>query len=234
VQRLFAGGSDLQAIVVPRARRYGGSPSADASSFALHYRAALGGRQTTWMIARDHGDWVGALGVSGPLGGATWTLEVVPTGLRAGGVRVSAVANITTAVTIAGHNATVFAEYYRNGFGVGGDRAALADLPPELTDRLARGQVFGTRRDYLAAGLTFEATPLLTLSPTIIADLDGPGAFLLAQANYSLGNNLTLVAGAQLPVGRRGSDYGGLPVTRASPVLAAPPARIYIQLRRYF
>jgi hypothetical protein len=232
-QRLFADGSDLQFVLAPRPPRYGAAPTANESSAALHYQAVLFGHRTTWLLASDHGDWVGALSVNGALKGATWNLEVVPTGVRREGVYVSGVANISNAVTLFGHNATVFGEYFRNGFGVIGP-TSFAELPPALKNHLERGQVFNTRRDYLAGGLTVEINPLLTLAPTLIADLDDGSLFLLATGTWSLGDNLTLIAGAQAPIGRAGTEFGGLPLTAGSAVLLAPPGRVYLQLRRYF
>jgi hypothetical protein len=234
VQRLFADGSDAQLVVAPRPPRPGAAPTANDSSLALHYQRVLFGHRTTWLLARDHGDWVGALGVNGSLGGATWNLEVVPTGVRREGVRVSGVANISDAVTLMGRNATVFAEYFRNGFGAGDGAINIAGLPPDLKDRLARGQVFQIRRDYLASGLTLEVNPLFTVAPTLIADLNDGSLFLLAAGTWSLGDNLTLIAGAQAPIGRSRTEYGGLPLTAGGTVLLAPPCRIYLQLRRYF
>lgn len=235
VQRLFADGSDLQFILAPRPARIGGPVTADASSLALHFDTTWLGHQTTLMLARDHGDWVTALGVNGALGGATWNLELVPTVLRTGGVRVSGVANISDAVTLLGRNATVFAEYFHNGFGVAGSGPFdLASLPPELTDRLARGQVFDTRRDYLAGGATLEVTPLLNVSPSLIVDLNDGSLIALASATYSLSDNINLVAGVQAPIGSARTEFGGLPLTASSPILLAPPGQIYLQLRRYF
>ncbi|MFI4934036.1 MAG: hypothetical protein ACHP7N_05425 [Caulobacterales bacterium] len=234
VQRLFADGSDLQFILAPRAARYGGPVTADASSAALHFHTTLLGHQTTLLVARDHGDWVTAAGVNGALGGATWNLEIVPTVLKGGGVRVSGVANISDAVTLAGHNATVFAEYYHNGFGVAGRPFDLADLPPELLGRLARGQVFNTRRDYLAGGMTLEVTPLFDLTPTLIVGLNDGSVLALIAGTYSLADNVALAAGVQAPIGPARTEFGGLPLSATSPVLLAPPAQIYIQLRRYF
>ncbi|HTX48038.1 MAG TPA: hypothetical protein VME40_01490 [Caulobacteraceae bacterium] len=234
VQRLFADGSDLQVIVAPRPDQFGGPPTANASSFAAHYAATFFGHATTLLLARDHGDWVAGLGVNGALSGATWNLELVPTFERSGATRVSSLANISDAVTIAGRNATVFGEYFHNGFGVAAGLFDLADLPADLTSRLARGQLFNLRQDYLAGGMTLEATPLLNLTPTLIADLDDGSAFLLFAATYSLGDNLTLIGGAQAPIGRRGSEFGGLPLSATSPLLLAPPGQTYLQLRRYF
>ena len=234
VQRLFADGSDLQLIVAPRPDHIGGAPTLDSSSAALHLQTTIGGHQTTWLLARDHGDWVAGVGVNGALSGATWNLELVPTFLRGGGARLSALANISDAVTLGGHNATVFAEYFHNGFGVAGGPFALSALPANLVDRLARGQLFNTRQDYLAGGLTLEVNPLVTISPTVIGGLDDGSAFFLVAASYSLADNATLVAGAQAPIGRRGTEFGGLPLTPGGTTLLAPPAQIYVQLRRYF
>ena len=77
-------------------------------------------------------------------------------------------------------------------------------------------------------------TPLLTTTGTAIAGLDDGSAYLLAAATYSLSDNLTLIGGAQVAVGRRGTEFGGLPLTAAGGPLLAPPAQLYLQLRRYF
>jgi hypothetical protein len=233
-QFLFADDGDLQVIAVPRPARSGGAPTEDASSLALHLQDTIAGHQVTGLLARDYGDWVGALGINGAIGGATWNLETVPTFLRTGPTRVSALANISDAVTLLDRNATIFAEYFRNGFGVDGRHFALNQLPPDLTARLARGQVFDTRRDELAAGLILEVSPLFTITPTLIEDLDDASAFALVAATYSLGDDLSLVAGAQLPIGPTRTEFGGIVLSSGNPTVLAPPTQLYLQLRRYF
>ena len=234
VQTLFPGGGDLQFILAPRPTHVGGPVTEDASSAALHLHVDLFEHETTWLLARDHGDWVAAFGVNGPLGGATWNLETVPTVLRQGGTRVSALANISDAETVLDRNATLFAEYFRNGFGVAGGAPSIATLPQDLLDRLERGQVFDTRRDYLAGGMTLEVTPLFDLDPTLIIGLDDGSALALLAATYSLGDDLTLAAGIQAPIGRSRTEFGGFPLDPANPLLLAPPGQVYLQLRRYF
>ena len=233
VQQLFSNGSDLQLIVAPRPDHVGGPPTLGDSSAALHLQTTIFGHQTTWLLARDHGDWVAAAGINGALRGATWNVELVPTFEHSGKTAVSALANISDATTLLGRNATVFGEYFHNGFGVAGP-LALTSLPPDLLGRLARGQLFDTRQDYLASGMTLEVNPLLTASPTLIADLNDGSLFVLFAATYSLADNVTLVGGVQAPIGRRGSEFGGLPLEPAGQVLIAPPAQVYLQLRRYF
>lgn len=232
-QWLFDDGSDLQVIAAPRPARQGGPVEADASTLALHYHGAAGGLGVTTMLARDHGDWTAGAGLSGPLGGAVWNVEITPTWAADGKTATSALANISTATTLLGRNATVFAEYYRNGFGVSGE-TSLDALPAGLSDRLERGQVFSVGRDYLAAGLSLEWTPLLTLSPSLIANLDDGGVYLIGEANWSLSDDLVLIGGAQGPLGRTGTEYGGLPISAGSPLHVAPAAIAYVQLRRYF
>ncbi|HEY1710436.1 MAG TPA: hypothetical protein VGG10_19355 [Rhizomicrobium sp.] len=233
-QFLFGDGSDLQAIVVPRPDVSGGQPSSNASSFAGLYRRAFGAIQTSWLLARDHGDWTAAAEATGPLGGASWTLELVPVFPHAGGTRVSALANFSDATTLFDRNATVFAEYFHNGFGETGGDLTLATLPPDLRDRLARGQLFTFRQNYLAGGLTLEWTPLLTFSPTLIADLDDGSVYALAAANYSLSDNLVLIGGAQVPLGARNTEFGGLRLSPAVTTTFGPAPQVYVQLRRYF
>jgi hypothetical protein len=233
-QWLLDKGTDLQAVIVPRGAQSDGTPSADESSFALHLRTPILGHTTTWLLARDYGDWLAGLGVNGALGGSSWNVELVPTFEARGATRISALANISDAVTLWQRNATVFAEYFRNGFGVAGQPYDLASLPADLTQRLARGQLFDTRRDYLAGGLTLEVTPLLTVSPLLIAGIDDGSFYFLASSTYSLSDNLNLIAGAQLPLGRTRTEFGGLPLAPGGQTLLGPPSSVYLQLRRYF
>ena len=234
VQRLFNDGSDLQIVAVPRAAHRGGAPGGDASTFALHYHAPIGELGTTWLLARDRGDWTAALGVGGPLRGAVWNVEIIPTFEREGAVKTSALLNLSDAATILDRNATLFAEYYRNGFGVARRGTPIDALPGDLAARLARGQVFNSSRNYIGGGMSLEWTPLLTLSPSLIVNLDDASAYATGEANWSLGDNTNLIVGAQAPIGRHGSEYGGLPVSGAAAPYAAPAATAYVQLRRHF
>ena len=56
---------------------------------------------------------------------------VVPTVINYGPTCTSALGNVSGAVTLAGRNATVFLEYFHNGFGVGRGNFTLTSLPPD-------------------------------------------------------------------------------------------------------
>ncbi|MFC2970235.1 hypothetical protein [Acidimangrovimonas pyrenivorans] len=233
-QLLFNDGSDLQAVAAPRKPAGGGPISGSASTYALHYHRSIGSLGLSLLAARDRGDWTAGLGLSGPLGGATWNAEIVPTYEAAGPTKVSGLLNISGAMTLAGRNATYYAEYFHNGFGVSGTGNALAGLPADLSARLLRGQLYTVSRDYLAGGLSWEWTPLLTVSPGVIANLNDGSFYLTAEADWSLSDNTTLILGAQAPVGRRGTEFGGLPASGSGAPYSAEPTTAYLQLRHYF
>ncbi len=232
-QYLFAAGSDLQLVAVPRSECTNHTPSSSASSYALQFHRAVGALQTTWMVARDYRDWVLGLGINGALGGATWNGEAVPTIVDEGTTAWSALLNISNATHFSGRDITLFFEYYRNGFGLPGSYA-VSDLPSALRARLVRGQVFDTGRDYTAGGATLQWSPLLQISPTLIANLNDGSIYGIVQATRSLTENLNLILGAQWPVGSSGTEFGGIPLSAGGSVSLETPARLYIQLRQYF
>jgi hypothetical protein len=233
-QYLFSDGSDVQGVIVPRPERSGGDLTADASSFAVLAHRGLVGLQATGLLARDHGDAVAGLGLGGPLGGASWNFEIVPTVLGGGSTRVSALVNISSAFKLAGRDVSYSAEYHRNGFGLGRRHHGLDDLPAPLLDRLLRGQLFNTGRDYLAASVRVQWTPLLEVGATIMSNLNDRSFYVLGEAKGSLTNNLNLIAGAQFPIGPAGTEFGGPPAEVDAPAPLAAQTRLYIQIRQYF
>jgi hypothetical protein len=234
LQWLMADGSDLEFITVPRRTVPGGPATVDASTFALRFQTTFGDLGAEMILARDHGDTTAGLGLSGALGGAAWNAEIVPTRLANGTTRTSGLANISTALTLFGRSGFGFAEYFHNGFGMPGPGLTLSGLTPELSDRLSRGQVFNVSPDYLAAGLSLELSPLVTLRGNAIYNIDDQSYLTAAEVNWSLGDNTNLIAGVQSPGGARGTEFGGLAVNVNGAPYAVPPAKVYVQFRQYF
>ncbi len=234
LQWLMKNGDDLELIAVPRRATAGGPATAQASTFGARYRGTPGAVSVEAILARDHGDSTAGIGLSGALGGAAWNAELVPTRLAGGQMRVSGLANISTAVDLAGHSAVISAEYFHNGFGLPGSGGALASLPPELRTRLARGQLFTLFRDYLALGASVELSPLTTLRAGGIVNLADNSSLSTLALDWSLSDNTSLILGGQFPAGRRGTEFGGLPLSGGGAPYAVPETSVYIQFRHYF
>ncbi|MDW6004326.1 hypothetical protein [Vibrio mangrovi] len=233
MQWLYEDGSDLQFALAPRRAASNHHLQWTASTAALYYRQTFGELNTSWLLAHDYESQMFGLGLSGALGGASWNTEVVSTRNDDGDIKVSALANIDYALMLLEHNATVFSEYYHNGYGTHTE-ATYDTLPGDLLRRLDRGQVFNLNRNYLASGMTFEWTPLLNLSSSLIVNLDDLSAFGTAEINWSLSDNSTLLSGFQFPVGPENTEYGGVRFSQETDIYVTPAWMVYLQLRHYF
>ena len=233
-QRLFADGSDLVALVVPRRDPVTGRLSRSQGSAAVKWHQFGARLQTDWLIAQDYRDKVAAIGISGSLGQAVWRTSLVPVWLDSGGTRTSFVVNFEHAWQWGSRNVSGFVEYYRNGFGRNEHTYALDELDTELIRRLARGQAFNTGRDYIAGGFRIELTPLLQIDPVLLFNANDRSALALARGSYSVAQNLSLDFGLRVGLGPAGTEFGGLPTTPGSDTFSAPPTRAYARIAFYF
>ncbi len=236
-QWLFDSGADIQGVVAPRRDPLTRHVEADQSAAGLKWHGFFGTEQQNGyelMLARDYGSDVLGLALNGALDGATWTAQAVPTRLPGGSLHTSWLANVQYAWTCFSRNCSGYAEYFRNGFGVGGTDNTFADLPMPLTERLARGESFTVSRDYLALGLTVEWAPLLNVKPLLITNRDDGSTMLVVQVVYSLGDNADLTLAAQSGLGPHGTEYGGLETAPGSRVYASPDRYLYARVAWYF
>jgi hypothetical protein len=234
MQRLFADGSDLAALVVPRRDAVTGELSSSASSAAIKWRRSGPQLQTDWLVARDYADTVAGVGIAGSLGEAVWRVDIVPVWLDTGGSRTSLVANFEHAWQWRSRNVDGFVEYFRNGFGRRDRDYALDALEPEIVVRLARGQLFNTGRDYLSGGLRVEVAPLVEIDPVLLLNLRDRSALVLVRGSYSLAQNVSIDFGLRAGIGPPRTEFGGLPTSAGSGYLLAPPARAYVRFAYYF
>ena len=235
-QWLFDSGSDVQGVVVPRRDPLTRRLETDQSAAGFKWHGFIGEEQQygyELMLARDYDSDVLGLALNGTLGGATWTAEAVPTRLSDGSTHTSWLANIQYAWTCFARNCNGYAEYFRNGFGVGGSNNTLAELPTQLTERIARGQLFTVSRNYLALGLTLEWTPLLNIKPLLIGNLDDGSGMLVVQAVRSLSESANLTLAAQSGFGPRGTEYGGLESAPSAGLFVVPDRYLYARIDWY-
>ncbi|NDY42616.1 hypothetical protein G3N55_07135 [Dissulfurirhabdus thermomarina] len=230
-QWLLPGGADLQAVIVPRRDPDGADLEAGESTLALKFHGFLAGAGVDLLYARRHGEDVAGAGWAVALGGAVWRGAFTLTRLRRGTTAGALVTNLDRSWTWLGRNVHGFAEYYRDGLGQVHVRPATQD--PALAGRLERGETFTLGRDYLAAGLDVEATPLFHLLPSAIWNLGDGSGLLLGWFRYDWREDLVLTGGLTLAVGPGGTEFGGWRPRPGAP-LAAPGQAAWLRAAWYF
>jgi len=233
-QYLFDNGNDLQGVAVVRRDPLSGEVEADHSSLAFKYHGFIDMNEFDLLAAEHYGDTILGAGGSLALGGAvvrgdaTWT--------RTSGDDIfSAVASLSYSWVWGGRNYSGVFELYRNGFGQPAGAYATDDLAanPELLARLARGELYTIGRDYAAASVTVEVTPLFRLTPNLFVNLGDPSALAQVVVDFDLRQDLQLLAALNLPVGPDGSEYGGIETPMDGRYLSTG-AGLFIQLAAYF
>jgi hypothetical protein len=236
-QWLLDSGDDLQGVAVPHRDPNTDSVTGDRTSSGVKWHGLVGQNQTTGidvLLAQIYRSQVLGAGVSGPLGGATWIAEAVPTRLDDNSVLTSFLMNVQYAWIWNEKNINGYLEYFHNGFGVSGTGHTLSGLPDSLTERLARGELFTISSNYLAAGIDVQWTPLFDLKPSVIGNLDDGSVLLVGQAIYSLSQNTSMTYGFQWGLGSHGTEYGGLQTAPGSGIYATLADQVYGRLTWYF
>ena len=234
-QYLRSNGDDLQLAYVGRRDLISGDFSARESTTALKYHGIVGNSEFDVLLADNRDRNTVGLGAGVSLGGAILRADVITADTGSGWV-TEWLANLSYSWTAWGRNMTGAVEYYHNGWGLRSDGYSVADIAAdaELAQRLARAETFTIGRNYLAAGVTIELTPLWILTPNVFANIDDPSALLQVVLQHSLGDNLTLLAAANLPMGPDGSEFGGIASVFPPDQYFSRTAGVFAQLAWYF
>ena len=234
LQYLQDSGNDLQAAWVLRREPITGDVDTAASTLALKYHGFAGTAEFDLLVARSYDDTVLGLGFSRGIGGAVWSADLAVTD-TARDRYVQVVSNVLYSWTFADRNMSGGLEYYFNGFGQKGGRYALPALEenPDLLARLGRGELFALGRHYLSANVLVEMSPLWSLTPTLLCNLEDPSALFQLRTAYSLGDNLTFLGSIDLPIGPSGSEFGGIDAGMPDRYLSRD-AGVFLQFAWYF
>jgi hypothetical protein len=203
-------GMDVQAIAVARRDPVSGDVEDAEATGAVKYRLRSGAFELDLIAARHYDESVAGLGVVRSIGGAVWRLDLSRTATDGDGGVVSLATNVDYSWTWGGRNYYGYAEYFRNGFGIA-DPVGYANPDPALAARLARGELHTLARDYLALAGQVELTPLVNVYLTVVHNLNDASDWWQLRAVYDWLQDVQLQAGANLPVGARGDEYGGIP-----------------------
>jgi hypothetical protein len=218
-QYLQDNGNDIQGAAVFRRNPLSGDIESDQGTVALKYHGFSGEREYDLLVAESYGDLVIGAGMAGSLGGAAWGADLVWTDAD-DDQYVQLVANMSYSWIAWERNMSGAVEYYYNGNS-------------NAVDLIARGQVFGLGRHYIAGSIMVEMTPLWTLTPTMLLNVEDPSALLQIQAGYSLSDNVTFLGSLNLPVGGSGTEFGGPESGIPGRYLSAGPG-LFAQVAWYF
>jgi hypothetical protein len=231
-QWMLAAGADAQLMLLPRRDPLTHDLDHERASQALKLHARTGAFDVDALVARHYDQTLLGLGLVRSVGGAVWRFDTLHTEVpRRDGVW-SFVTNLDYSWTLLGKNMYGFVEYFRNGFG--GAREGDYLVPdPELAARLARGELYSVGRDYAALGVQIELAPLVNLFGNLINNLNDASRIVQFRGVWDARQNLAVMAGANVPVGGRGSEYGGIP-TPLPGIYAAPGRSLFLRAAWYF
>ena len=233
-QYLFDSGNDLQGVAIVRRNPQTGNVDADQSSLAFKYHGFLGENEIDLLAAQHYDDQIFGIGGITNVGGAVWRGDLTWTRTDSDKV-FSAVTSLSYSWTWAGHNVSGILEYYYNGFGQKSGRYSVQDLlqNPDLLQRLERGELFTLARHYVAASASVEMNPLLILIPNLFVNLQDPSALAQLVVQYDWKQNLQVLAALNVPVGPKGSEYGGIEAPVEGLYFSTGPS-VFAQLAWYF
>ncbi len=227
-----AGLGDAQLMLLPRRDPLTRELDHERASNALKLHTRAGNYDVDVLAARHYDQTLLGFGVVRSIGGAVWRFDVAHTDVPGQNGVWSLVTNLDYSWVLFGKNMYGFAEYYRSGFGSARASGYLA-ADPELTARLARGELYAVGRDYAALGVTVELSPLVNAFATVIQNLNDASRFLQLRGAYDWRQDTQFMAGFNLPDGERGSEYGGLP-TGLPGTWLAPGRSLYLRAAHYF
>ena len=159
------------------------------------------------MGAKHFKDFVTGLGSRGYLGEAAWRIDGTWTFLDDGDDYLSLVANMDYSWVWFNKNFYGFIEYYYNGLGENDYPQAL--MNPNLTERLARGELYILGKNYLSGQIEVELHPLFKVYLTSINNVEDPSGILQPYATWDITQNLQLTGGLNFTFGAKGTEFGG-------------------------
>ena len=207
-QYLQDSGNDWQMVSVWR-RDENGDLSSDVNSNAIKYHAFVGEHEIDLLLAEHYDDTLASVGGVASWGGAIVRGDLVFTHTNLDDY-ISAVTNLSYSWSWGGKNMTGVLEYFYNGLGLGKNDYDNIAKEPDLVARLTRGELFTLGKQYLAAGLTVEITPLVNVTPNVFFNLLDNSGLAQVVTQYDLEQNVQLLFALNLPFGADGTEFGGL------------------------
>lgn len=208
---------------------YAGSWDSEGMIFLGRAGATLGGWDLAVLGASVQRDAVLGLESSGAVGPVSVRAEgsvTFPSGDRDPFLR----AVIGADHLLAGGRLVISGEVYHQSLGVT-DPADL--LWMALDPRVVRGELWTLGRWYAAVSAEFELNPLLYLNAFAVANLTDPSFLLGPGLTWSIADNMRLVAGIHVALGKRPEEDGPFGLVPGSE-FGLYPTTVFVSLQGYF
>ncbi|PSW06629.1 hypothetical protein [Photobacterium lipolyticum] len=211
-------GDDVQFVWVGR-RDVQGNVSSNVDSLAVKYHSFGDESEWDFLLAEHFEDDVAGLGFVSNIGSAVWRSDATLTRTTDKNIW-SFVSNWSYSWMWEDKNISAIAEYYYNGFGQADGNYSTAALAnnPALLNRIERGELYTLGRHYLASSLTIELSPLWLLTPSTFINLSDTSALFQVISQHDIEQDLQLLVAVNLPVGAKGTEFGGVEVSSGLPV----------------
>ena len=206
---------EFQLLYVPRRNTESNNVTWDQSSLAAKLHFASGTTEFDIMAAEHYQDEVIGVGSTGYLWNAAWRLDATYTFLETSSNQegfFSLVANMDYSWVWWGKNLYGLLEFYFNDLGSHRYSAALTD--PNISERLARGEMFTLGRAYLSGEVRIEAHPLVNVYLTLINNVADPSGLIIPRATWDMKENIQFTLGANVSYGRSGTEFGGFRISQ--------------------
>ncbi len=225
---------DLQLLYVQRREPRSQDLRFSRSSTAAVLKTAMGNHEFTFLATRHFDDYVLGAGTTGYLADAAWRLDATYTFLEDGDDQssyLSMVANMDYSWQWWATNFYGLVEFYCSGMGDDEPDRSLED--EDLSERLARGELFNLGRYYLAQEMRIELHPLVNLFGTNITNLEDPSGFFQPRVVWDVADAWRLTVGGIKYYGGDDTEYGGFRISGA-PFKFQPADAVYAWLAFYF
>jgi len=222
---------NAQLLYVSRRNPDNGNVESDQASVAGKLHVAVSTTEFDLMGAKNYDDGVAGIGSTGYLGDTAWRLDGTWTFLNDGDDYLSLVANMDYSWVWFDKNLYGFIEYYFNGLGK--DNYSDALLDPNITKRLARGELFVLGRNYVSSHIQIELHPLFQVFFTAINNIEDPSGILQPYATWDITQNLQLTGGLSVSYGAKGTEFGGFTLP-GTDIRSKSPDNAYLWLIYYF
>ena len=209
-----AGGwlTDFQLVGVARKDQDSGEFSSAESTVGMKARFSFNQRDFDFYLLKDYQDPVAGAGFTTYLGSGvlrtdlTWTYLEDDPDMQS---FFSGVVNFDYSWAWLEKNWYGFVEYYYNGLGSSPVAEALTN--EALVERLVRGEIFVTGRNYVDGMLQCELHPLINIFATVIYNLDDQSILLQPRISWDFSESAELLAGLNISLGSSGSEFGDRP-----------------------